>query len=73
MIVIDARGWEPPRPFEATMEALSDLKPGGRVRLIVDREPLPLYRVLNRSGYAYFTSAQADGSFEIDIGSSQSA
>ena len=68
MIIIDARGWEPPRPFEDTMNALCELKPGELVRLIVDREPLPLYRALNRNGYAYFATAQPDGSFEIDIG-----
>jgi uncharacterized protein (DUF2249 family) len=67
MIVIDARGWAPPRPFEAVMQALCDLQPGGRVRLILDREPLPLYRVLDRNGYAHFTSARPDGCFEIDI------
>ena len=39
MIVIDARGWEPPRPFQAVMETLCDLKPGEKVRLIVEREP----------------------------------
>ena len=66
MIVIDARGWEPPRPFQAVMETLCDLKPGEKVRLIVEREPLPLYRVLERNGYAYFPSAQ-QGYFEIDI------
>jgi uncharacterized protein (DUF2249 family) len=71
MILIDARGWEPPRPFEATMEALSELKPGEKLRLIVDREPLPLYRTLNRNGYAFFATVQPDGSFEIDIGRPQ--
>lgn len=70
MKLIDARGWEPPRPFEATMEALCDLEPGDQVRLIVDREPFPLYRVLERNGYAYFATVQADGSFEIDISNS---
>ena len=66
MIVIDARGWAPPRPFEAVMETLCDLKPGEKVRLIVDREPFPLYRALERNGYVYFASVQPDG-FEIDI------
>lgn len=67
MILIDARGWEPPRPFDAAMEALSDLAPGEVVRLIVEREPTPLYRALKRNGYAYFATMQPDGSFEIDI------
>jgi uncharacterized protein (DUF2249 family) len=67
MIVIDARGWEPPRPFETVMEALCDLKSGEKLRLIVEREPLPLYRVLERNGYAYYATVQSDGCFEIDI------
>jgi uncharacterized protein (DUF2249 family) len=66
MIVIDARGWTPPRPFEAVMQALADLKPGEKIRLIVEREPLPLYRVLERNGYAYFASVQPDA-IEVDI------
>jgi uncharacterized protein (DUF2249 family) len=65
--VIDARGWEPPRPFEATMEALCRLEPGDRLRLIVDREPFPLYRALERNGYAYFATVRPDGSYEVDI------
>lgn len=67
MIVIDARGWEAPRPFEETMEALCRLPAGERLRLIIGREPLPLYRVLEQNGYAHFTSARDDGGFEIDI------
>jgi uncharacterized protein (DUF2249 family) len=67
MIVLDARDWAPPRPFEETMEALCRLQPGERVRLIINREPLPLYRVLEQNGYAHFTTVRDDGSFEVDI------
>ena len=67
MIVIDARGWEPPKPFEQVMEALCDMPPGETVRLILEREPHPLYRVLERNGYAHRTMSHDDGRFEIDI------
>lgn len=67
MIVIDARGWEPPRPFETVMAALDGLTPGERLRLIVEREPLPLYRVLDQNGYAYFATVRSDGDYEVDI------
>jgi uncharacterized protein (DUF2249 family) len=67
MIVLDARNWEPPKPFEEVMEALCRLQPGERIRLIVGREPLPLYNVLERNGYAWFTMARDDGGFEVDI------
>lgn len=67
MMTIDARGWEPPRPFETVMEALYDLKVGEKLRLIVEREPLPLYRMLERNDYAYFATTQTDGCFEVLI------
>jgi uncharacterized protein (DUF2249 family) len=67
MIVIDARQWEPPRPFEETMEALCRLQPGEKVRLIIGREPLPLYRILDQNGYVFFTAVRDDGSYEVDI------
>jgi uncharacterized protein (DUF2249 family) len=67
MVVIDARDWEPPRPFEAVLEVLCRLPPGERIRLVVGREPLPLYNVLARNGYAWFTMVRDDGAFEVDI------
>jgi len=67
LIELDARSWEPPRPFEEVMEALCRLQPGQRIRLVISREPLPLYSVLERNGYAWFTMARDDGSYEIDI------
>jgi uncharacterized protein (DUF2249 family) len=67
MIVLDARDWEPPRPFEAVLQALCELPPGERIRLIIGREPWPLYTVLERNGYAWFTMARDDGAYEVDI------
>ena len=67
MKVIDARDLEPPEPFERVMDALSDLEPGGQVMLILNREPFPLYRVLQLNGYQHQTTAFSDGRFEIVI------
>jgi uncharacterized protein (DUF2249 family) len=67
MIVIDARELEPPEPFERVMEALSDLQKGDRINLILNREPHPLYRVLERNGYAYEPKWFDDGRCEILI------
>lgn len=67
MIVIDARELEPPEPFERVMEALSDLPKGDRILLILNREPFPLYRVLERNGYAYASQWHPDGRCEIEI------
>ena len=66
-IVIDARDLEPPEPFERVMEALCDLQPGDDVVLILTREPFPLYRVLERNGYAWQATGFDDGRFEIRI------
>ena len=67
MVRIDARGLEPPEPFERVMEALSELEPGGEILLILNREPFPLYRVLERNGYAWKAASFDDGRFEILI------
>ncbi len=67
MIRIDARGLEPPEPFERTMEALCELQPGDEILLIIDREPRPLYRVLDRNGYAWQSTYHDDGRFEVVI------
>jgi uncharacterized protein (DUF2249 family) len=67
MIVIDARELEPPEPFERVMDALSDLTPGERIKLILNREPHPLYRVLERNGYTYDPTWFDDGRCEILI------
>ena len=71
MIVIDARELEPPEPFERVMEALSDLAPGDRIKLVLNREPHPLYRVLERNGYAYEPTWFDDGRCEILIWENQ--
>ena len=67
MQVIDARDLEPPEPFERVMEAISTLEPGGQVKLILNREPFPLYRVLELNGYQHKATSFPDGRFEIMI------
>ena len=67
MKVIDARNMEHPEPFERVIDALSDLSEGERVTLIINREPMPLYRFLLNNAYEYKTTAFPDGRFEIEI------
>jgi len=67
MHVIDARELEPPEPFERVMEALTTLEPGGEIMLILNREPFPLYRVLERNGYRHGATHFPDGRVEILI------
>ena len=67
MKIVDARGLQPPEPFERVVEALSELALGDQVLLIINQEPRPLYRFLERNRYAYKTESFADGRFEIMI------
>ena len=64
-IVVDARGMQPPEPFERTMDALDEIEPGKKVLLVLRREPFPLYRALELNGYVWHTTALADGTYEI--------
>jgi hypothetical protein len=66
-ILVDARGLEPPEPFERVMEAIADMGADDTVLMLLEREPYPLYRVLDRNGYAYHTTYRDDGVFEIRI------
>jgi len=65
-ILIDARGLEPPQPMESVMQALA-LRPGQSIRLLLHREPFPLYPILIERGYRYDTRMEADGSYVILI------
>ncbi|MER1966416.1 DUF2249 domain-containing protein [Castellaniella sp. GW247-6E4] len=54
-IALDVRGMAPPEPMEHCLEALSSLTAGQRLRMSIDRDPIPLYQILARSGYAHDT------------------
>jgi len=66
-ILIDARGLEPPQPMERVMQTLALLRPGQSIRLLLHREPFPLYPILTERGYRYQTRMEADGSYVILI------
>ncbi|MFC5769394.1 DUF2249 domain-containing protein [Thauera sinica] len=66
-VIVDARGLEPPEPFERAMEALADLPPGGEMTLLLDRMPYPLLRMLDRDGYPHQDLVRDDGVVEIRI------
>jgi uncharacterized protein (DUF2249 family) len=48
------------------MDALDSLTPANRIVMLIDREPVPLYRILERNGYHYRTVAQ-DGIYRVEI------
>ena len=64
---LDVRGLPPPEPFEHIMLALQMLPAGATLQVHIHREPFPLYEVLRDTGYAWQTTAHADGSFVILI------
>jgi hypothetical protein len=66
-ILVDARGLEPPEPLERALQALELLRPGQGIRLLLHREPFPLYPLLTERGYGHDTRIEADGSFVILI------
>lgn len=59
-IQLDLCGLEPPEPMERVLDALSRLQSDEQIRMLIDREPRPLYRILEQNGYHY-TVAQRDG------------
>lgn len=66
-LVVDVCGLEPPEPLERVLDALSHLEAGRRLRVVIGREPFPLYRILENNGYAYSTSSRADYLYEVLI------
>lgn len=58
---LDVRGMSPPEPLEHALEAIFTLEAGQRLRMLIDREPYPLYQMIERDGYLHeseFTESQ---------------
>jgi len=66
-VVIDVRGMEPPEPMVKVLEALDLLPPAGRLQVLIDRQPVPLYQVLQRNGYSHLTSPGEAGGYQVLI------
>lgn len=66
-ILLDARGLPPPEPLELTLEAISTLDKKQQLRLLIDREPFPLYDILRNNGFEYNTRTTDDFRYEIRI------
>ena len=60
---IDARELPAPEPFVKTMEALETLPAGEFLRLILPREPFPLYSHLIERGVSFSKKFTFDGEF----------
>lgn len=65
--LLDVGGLEPPEPMVRIMEALDTLGADERLRVLIDREPVPLYRILLRNGYQYRTTVRENQRYEVVI------
>ena len=65
-VELDNRGLAPPEPMVRVLVALHALKDHERLRVLMDREPFPLYRELERRGLTW-TFGEEDGAFVLMI------
>lgn len=66
-VEIDARDLLPPEPMVKVKAALATLPKGDQVRLLLYREPFPLYEVLRREGFVWATTLEPDGTYVITM------
>ncbi|MYN10162.1 DUF2249 domain-containing protein [Pseudoduganella aquatica] len=59
-VPLDLRGLPPPQPMERIMEALDTLKAGDALQVQMDREPHPLFGMLERGGYRHHGDWSSD-------------
>lgn len=64
---LDVRWLDPPQPFERIVAALEALGPGETLRVMIHREPRPLFEWLAREGYTVRHGYNPEGYFEIFI------
>jgi uncharacterized protein (DUF2249 family) len=66
-LFLDLCGLFPPEPMERVLDALTQLLDGQHLRIVIDREPVPLFRILERNAYTYRCTQTSPGMFEIVI------
>lgn len=71
--LVDARWLPPPEPMEKVLAELETLGPHDHIRLLIHREPYPLYDILGAWGYRHSTQMLDDGSYEIMISRKEGA
>lgn len=64
---IDVRGLTPPQPFELIVPALYRLVPGATLKVLIHREPFPLYDMMRESGFIWRTYKLPDSGYKIKI------
>jgi uncharacterized protein (DUF2249 family) len=58
---LDLRGLDPPEPMRRALEAVEALESGEALQIVTDREPLLLYRELDRRGHSHVNESDPEG------------
>lgn len=66
-IELDVRGLQAPEPLERVLQALDRLGPADRLLVRINCRPVPLFRILERNGYAYEERPGTDSLLEVEI------
>ena len=66
-MTLDVRGMEAPEPLQRVLEAIDDFVPGDELKLVIDCRPTPLFRILDRNGYAFREAPGSDSNYVITI------
>lgn len=64
---LDVRGMEPPEPLERILSMIGDFKPGDELTVVIDCEPIPLFRILKLNGFDYRSEPGTASRYEIKI------
>jgi uncharacterized protein (DUF2249 family) len=62
---LDLRGLDPPEPMRRALEAVEARSPGEAVEIVTDRDPMLLYRELDRRGHTYVRTSRPDGFYTL--------
>ena len=65
--ILNVSGLEPPEPMVIVLEATEELMPGQYLRVLNNREPYPLYPILEEDGFKHRIQEGRETSFEIFI------
>lgn len=65
--LLDVTALEPPEPLERALEAVGRLRTGQYLRLLLRREPFPLYAVLDEDGFLHLGRRGTRSPYEVFV------
>lgn len=66
-IVLDVRHLNPPEPMERILLGLRLLTGARELRVLIHREPFPLYQILSERGFVWRTTHLPEVGYELVI------